>query len=73
MGPDRKKELLDFLDRKAFDPVIRAKEDNYSENNREAVKHVKAAIMKEKDRFHHYGSAEEVLLNNLCERLKVTA
>ena len=63
MAQDRKKELLDFLDRRAFDPVIRTKENNFSGKNRAAAKHAKTATMKEKDRFHHYGSAEEVVVN----------
>lgn len=55
------KKLLDFLDRKAFDPVLRARPDKYSDDERAKLEQVKEATRKERERYHHYGSARKIV------------
>ena len=45
MAADRnaRARLVQFLDQKAFDPILRARPDRYSENDREKLQHVKDA------------------------------
>ncbi|MBW7957928.1 MAG: hypothetical protein H3C68_08565 [Deltaproteobacteria bacterium] len=63
MAKDKKKELLNFLDRRAFDPILRARESDFPDSKKMALKDVQNATRKEKERFHKYGSAEEVVVN----------
>jgi hypothetical protein len=58
-----KQELVHFLERKVFDPILRAKPEDYNANERKALEHVRKATEAEKDRYRHYGSADEVILN----------
>jgi hypothetical protein len=45
MAADRnaRARLVQFLDQKAFDPILRARPDRYSENDTEKLQHVKDA------------------------------
>jgi hypothetical protein len=56
-----KEKLVDFLERKAFDPVLRARPENYAEGQRAKLAHVQDATRTERERFHRYGSAEKVV------------
>jgi predicted amidohydrolase YtcJ len=61
---DRKKdELVRFLEHRAFGPVLRAKPTGRSEADRKRLEHVQKATQAEIERFHKYGSAEEVVTN----------
>jgi hypothetical protein len=61
---DRKKdELVRFLEARAFKPVLNAKASGRSEAEQKRLEHVQKATRAEIDRFHHYGSAKEVLTN----------
>lgn len=62
MSKDSAKEkLVEFLDRKAFDPVLKARPERYPENQKPKLDHVQRATRAEKERFHQYGSAREVV------------
>ncbi len=58
-----REELLRFLDKKAFDPVLKASADKYhSEAARKKLQDAKQSTEGSKKRYHEeYGSAEEVL------------
>jgi hypothetical protein len=58
-----KQELIHFLESKVFNPILRAKADDYSGHDREMLQHVQKSTESEKERYHHYGSAEEVVIN----------
>jgi hypothetical protein len=60
-GSSAKEDLIAFLDKKAFNPVLRARSDEYPENERAKLAHVQDATRAERDRFHRYGSAQEVV------------
>jgi hypothetical protein len=58
-----KQELIHFLEQRVFNPILRAKPDDYSNRDRAALEHVQKSTESEKDRYHHYGSVSEVVLN----------
>lgn len=60
MADNAKEKLVNFLERKAFEPVLGADPDAYPENKRDKLKDVQDATRAEQERFHDYGSAEEV-------------
>ena len=60
---DKKKQLLQLVERKAFDPVMRAKPDGRSEAEKKKLEHVQKATKAEIDRYRGYGSAEELVTN----------
>lgn len=56
-----KGKLVNFLDRKAFDPVLNASADDYSQSKQDKLKHAKNATRRARDRYHNdYRSAEAV-------------
>ena len=63
MASKAQKELVDFLVRRALEPVLKAKPDRRSEAERRKLEHVQDATRKEIERFRHYGSAAEVVTN----------
>jgi hypothetical protein len=63
MARDKKSELLHFLEREAFDPVLRARPDGRSEAEKKKLEHVQRATRAEVDRYRHYGSAQELVTN----------
>lgn len=64
MGKDgAKTRLLDLLEKEAFEPILSAREEDYPGRDREALKHAQKATKREKERFAHYGSAEDVIVN----------
>lgn len=58
---DAKRKLVDYLDEKAFQPVLRAKPDDYPEGNRAKLADVQRATQSEAKRFQEYDSAEKVV------------
>jgi hypothetical protein len=56
-----KDELVAFLDRKAFDPVLHAKPSDVPQGKRAAPEDVQRATEAERERYHRYGSADEVI------------
>ncbi len=60
---DTRRELAEFVIRKAFDPVLHAKPDGKSEADRRTLEHVQRATRAEIERYRKYGSAQEVATN----------
>jgi hypothetical protein len=58
-----KRELLRYLDTHVFNPIIRASPEKYSEFQQKKLRDVQDRTRSEKDRFHHYGSAGEIVDN----------
>ncbi len=58
-----KKELLDFLDRRVFNPILRAGADGYGEADRKKLKDVQDRTRSEQERFRGYSSARDVIDN----------
>jgi hypothetical protein len=63
------KELLDFLDKNAFDPILNKSESDFmSEEQKRTFSHVKRSTQSEKERFHtRYHSAGEIKKNYLSD------
>ena len=60
---DAQHQLLDLLEREAFDPVLRARPDSGSEVDKRKLAEVQSKTRSEIDRFRGYGSAREVVTN----------
>jgi hypothetical protein len=60
---DAKQELVRFLEKRVFDPVLKARPNGRSPAERERLEHVQRATRAEIERFRGYGSAREVLVN----------
>ena len=58
-------ELIDFIDKKAFNVIVKTSPDNYESVDREAVEEVIKKTKEEQRKFHGYKSAEEVKKNFL--------
>ena len=56
-----KDELVSFLDQHVFDPILKASSDKYSGNKQDDLKYVQDRTRSEKERYHNYGSADEVV------------
>lgn len=56
-----KQELVHYLDQHVFDPILRADSSHRSENEKKELQDVQRRTESEKDRFHHYESAERVV------------
>ena len=54
-------ELLNFLDKKVFHPVLNARYEDRSERDRKELQHVQQRVESEKARFHGYDSAERIV------------
>jgi hypothetical protein len=63
MAESAKDKLVRFLDQRAFAPVLKAKAERYSDNDKRKLEDVQQRTRTEMDRFHHYGSAEDVVVN----------
>lgn len=57
---DAKSELFELLDQGAFQPVLKASEDDVPEEQRDQLLHVKLATAIERERFETYESVEEL-------------
>lgn len=60
---DARRDLVEFLKARAFEPVLHAHADGRSDTDRRKLEHVKHATLSEIERFEHYPSAEEVVIN----------
>lgn len=58
-----KAELLKYLDRHVFDPILNAKPDQYSDADQRKLQDVQERTRSEKERFHQYSSAKEITDN----------
>lgn len=58
-----KQELLHFLDQHVFNPILKASPDRYSQADQKKLKDVQDRTQSEKERFHRYSSAREILAN----------
>ncbi len=70
MADDNKRQqLLDFLDQRAFDPVLNASPDQYdSENLKHKLADVKSTTRSTKKRYHEsYTTAEDVYNNFISD------
>ena len=56
-----KDELVRFLDQHVFDPILKASPDKYSGKEKDDLQYVQDRTRSEKDRYHSYGSADEVV------------
>jgi hypothetical protein len=56
-----KQELVKFLDEKVFDPVLKASPDKYNGSEKDDLKYVQDRTRTERERYHHYGTAQEVV------------
>lgn len=59
----KQRELVDFLKRRVFEPVMRADESGRSDAEKRKLQDVKDATRSEIERFENYDSAEEVVVN----------
>lgn len=56
-----KEELVEFLDHKIFNPILNASPNKYSGQQRDDLKYVQDRTRAEKERYHDYGSARELV------------
>lgn len=56
-----KSELVEFLDRRVFDPILNAKSSGRSEHEKAELEDVQKRTRTEQERYHHYPSAEKVV------------
>src|SRR5438046_2721327 len=62
-----KKKLLGFLDSRVFNPILRARKDDYKESQHKALADVQSSTKSEKQRFRGYGSAQEIRENYMSD------
>jgi hypothetical protein len=55
-----KKQLFNFLDERAFKPVLDADPDDYSGDKRKKLEDVQRATRSERKRYENYGSGQEL-------------
>jgi hypothetical protein len=58
-----KRELLRFLDSRVFNPVLKAKPQDYKESDRGALADVQGSTRSERERFHSYKNAADIVNN----------
>lgn len=56
-----REELVRFLDTRVFDRILKASPDSYQKDKRDDLKYVQDRTRSERERYHNYGSAEEVV------------
>lgn len=56
-----KSELVSFLDRRVFDPILKASSSGRSDHEKRELEDVQRRTRTEQDRYHHYESAEKVI------------
>lgn len=61
MAESKKNKLVKFLDEKAFDPVLEANAEDFPKTKRDKLENVQRKTEVEKERFHNYRSAAEVV------------
>jgi hypothetical protein len=60
---DARQRLVHWIETHAFNPVLRAKPEDYPAGKRDNLKDVQDRTRTEIERFQHYGSAEDVVTN----------
>ena len=60
---DARQQLLDFLEKKAFQPVMHAKAQDFPQNKRDDLQDVQRATQKEIERFRNYPSVDDLVTN----------
>jgi hypothetical protein len=68
-----KQELVRFLEERVFNPILEASDANLSEADKRKLRDVQDRTRSEKDRFHHYPSAGEVVDNYKSDLHSATA
>ena len=58
-----KQELVDFLDKHVFQPILNENPDRHHGADRKKLEDVQDSTRSEIDRFKHYRNAEEVVTN----------
>jgi len=58
-----KRDLLRFLDQRVFDPILKASPGSYAQPDRSKLQDVQDRTRSERDRFHHYANAREIVDN----------
>lgn len=58
-----KQELLHFLDQHVFDPILKASRGGHKGTDERKLKDVQDRTRSERERFHHYSSAREIVDN----------
>lgn len=58
-----KRELLHFLDQHVFNPILKASSGGHSGGDERKLKDVQERTRSERERFHHYSSAREIIDN----------
>lgn len=56
-----KDELVAFLDRRVFDPILKAGPSGRSEHEKRELEDVRNRTRTEQERYHHYPSAQKVV------------
>ncbi len=56
-----KTELARFLDQHVFEPILKADASKHSGDERNELEDVQRRTEAEKDRYHHYESAEKIV------------
>lgn len=60
-GKDARKQLIDFINKKAFNPILKADLSDYKGEEKEKLKHVQQKTKNEQHQFEHeFTSAEKV-------------
>jgi hypothetical protein len=64
MASDSAKEkLVHFLDQNAFEPVLKARPERFSDTQKRMLDDVQKRTRTEMERFHRYGSARDGVVN----------
>ena len=58
-----KQDLLRFLDHSVFDPILKASPGTFSKADQEKLLDAQKRTRSEKNRFHHYDSAQPLIEN----------
>lgn len=69
MARNTREQLVDFLDKRVFDPILDTSDDEFSsDKQKETFRHVRRSTESEKHRFHEeYTNAEDVKNNYLSD------
>ncbi len=60
MADAAKQKLVQFLERKAWNPILKTKADGYSESERKVLERVQRKTQSQRERYESYGSAGEL-------------
>jgi hypothetical protein len=66
MAKDTKKELLNFIDHKAFDVILKKDAGKMDGKEQDQLEELQRKTKKEQEKFHGYGSAKEIKENFLA-------